>query len=186
MQYIKMIQAFVVLLVFFHQALYAQATGSASKVTTEAKLSVDRATAGSTFGVAVLVRIADGWHVNSHTPTSDYLIGTKLELTRKEDCTFSKLVYPTGEHKKFAFSEEPLSVYEKKIKIFFTASLSANAKPRKDTVRAALTVQACSDQVCLAPSKIEVKIPVRIVGAKEKSRAINGNIFSSYRPLNSK
>ncbi len=186
MKFFKIVSLIVVALFYAHQALHAQATGTASKLKISTKLSVDKATAGSTFNVAVLVVIADGWHVNSNSPTSDYLIGTKLEFAQQENFAFGNLAYPPGKNIKFAFSDEPLNVYEKGIKIFFTATVSKNAKPRKDTLNATLTVQACNDQLCLAPSKVEVKIPVTIVDAKEKSKSINGKIFSSYRPSDSK
>lgn len=171
----------VVIALSLHHVLYAQPIGSASKIKISTKLSVDKVVAGSTFKAAVLITIADGWHVNSNTPASDYLIGTKLELNQKPDFTFGNIIYPRGENIKLAFSEEPLSVYEKKIKIFFTITVSEHAKPRTDTIKATLTVQACSDKICLAPSEIEVKIPIIVIGPKEKSRSINDKIFSSHK-----
>ncbi|MBI3586998.1 MAG: DUF255 domain-containing protein [Ignavibacteriales bacterium] len=186
MKYFRIITLVVIVFFSFHHALYAQPVASASKLKISTKLSVDKVTAGSTFKAAVQITIADGWHVNSNTPASDYLIGTKFELDQKEDCTFSNLTYPQGKNIKFAFSEEPLSVYEKEIKIFFTVKLSETAKPRRDSIKATLTIQACNDQVCLAPSEIEVKIPVTVVGAKGKSKSINDNIFPSYKPSDSK
>src|SRR6185369_12154757 len=50
----------------------------------KAKLSVlaDRTAyeAGGTARIGARVSIEAGWHVNSHTPTFDYLIPTKLDL----------------------------------------------------------------------------------------------------------
>lgn len=186
MKHFRIVPLIVAVLFSFHHALYAQPVASASKLKISTKLSVDKVTAGSMFKAAVLITIADGWHVNSNTPTSEYLIAAKLEFSQKEDFMFSNFAYPKSENMKLAFSEEPLSVYEKEIIIFFTGQSSENAKPRKDTITATLTVQACNDRVCLAPSEIEVKIPVTVVGAKEKSKSINDKIFSSYRSSNSK
>ncbi|MBI3787113.1 MAG: hypothetical protein HY276_02555 [Ignavibacteriales bacterium] len=186
MNFFKFILLIAVAALSFHSDSYAQPVSSATKLKINAKLSVDKIGAGSTFKAAVLVTIADGWHVNSHKPTSDYLIGTELTVAQKPDFTIGIITYPRGENIKLAFSEEPLSAYEKEIKIFFTVAVSKQAKPRRDTIKATLTVQACNDKVCLAPSEIEVKIPITVIGPKEQSRAINDNIFSSYKLPDSK
>ena len=58
------------------------------------------------------VHVAEGWHVNSHTPSEEYLIATTATLDKAEGLSISEPVYPPGKLKKFAFSEKPLSVYE--------------------------------------------------------------------------
>jgi thiol:disulfide interchange protein DsbD len=166
------------------QAFAFQAGGgtgsSASKVQTESKLSVDKVPAGSSFKAAVILNLAQGWHINSNTPTYDYLIGTALELQQREGVILTDLQYPKGENLKFSFAEEPLNVYEGRVKIFLTVKVSEKMAPGRDTLHARLRVQACNDQVCLAPASIEVPIPVEIAGRKEQPKPINEDIFSSY------
>jgi thiol:disulfide interchange protein DsbD len=60
----------------------------------------------------VAVRIAEGWHVNSHTPSEDYLIPTNVALEAVPSVTAGPARYPDGKLLKFAFSDKPLSVYE--------------------------------------------------------------------------
>jgi thiol:disulfide interchange protein DsbD len=146
----------------------------------ETKLSVAKVPAGSTFKAAVILKIEEGWHINSSTPTFDYLIGTELEVQQRVGVILTDLQYPKGENLKFAFADEPLNVYAGSPKIFLTLRLSEKMNLGKDTLRAKLRVQACNDQVCLAPAIIEVRIPVEIVGSKENSTPINDDIFSSY------
>jgi len=153
---------------------------SASKVQAEARLSVDKVPAGSTFKVAIILKIADGWHINSNTPSYDYLIGTTLEVRQREGVIVTDLRYPEGERLQFSFAEDPLSVYEGSPIIFMTVKLSDKLAPGKDTLHAMMRVQACDDQVCLAPSVLRVAIPLEIIGAGEKSSPINEDIFSSY------
>jgi thiol:disulfide interchange protein DsbD len=155
-------------------------TTSASKVKVESKLSVDKVPAGSTFKVAVILHIEGGWHINSHTPTYDYLIGTSFELPQREGVILTDLQYPNGENLKFGFAEDSLSVYEGTPTIFFTVKLSEKLAPGKDTLRATVEVQACNDQVCIAPATIDVLIPIEIVHSKEKAVPVNDDVFSKY------
>ena len=153
---------------------------SARKVKVESKISVDKVPAGSTFKAAVLLTIEEGWHINSHTPTYDYLIGTTLELPQREGVIVTDVRYPHGINLKFGFAEDSLSVYEKSSAIFFTVKVSEKMATGHDTLRAKLEVQACNDQVCIAPATIDVLIPMEIVSAAEKSTPVNDDVFSKY------
>lgn len=155
-------------------------SSSAGKMRVESKLSVDKAAAGSMFKAAIILKIAEGWHINSNTPTYDYLIATSLEPEQREGFIVVDLRYPKGKNLKFGFAEDSLSVYEGSPAIFYTVKLSDRIAVGKDTLRAKLQVQACNDQVCLAPASIDVLIPLQIVGPNEKSNPINDDIFSSY------
>ncbi len=165
------------------QALAFQIGGppnSAGKVKVEGKLSVDKVPAGSTMKAAVVLDIEEGWHINSHTPTYDYLIGTTLELPQREGVIVTDVRYPNGVTLKFGFADDSLSVYEKSPTIFFTVKISEKMATGRDTLRAKLEVQACNDQVCIAPATIDVLIPMEIVPATEKSNPVNDDIFSKY------
>ena len=155
-------------------------SSSESKVEVISKLSVDKAAAGSTFKVAVVLKIAEGWHINSHTPTYDYLIGTTLKPIQREGIIVTDVRYPDGEKTKFGFAEDSLSVYQGNPTIFFTVRLSERVHVGKDTLRAKVEVQSCNSQVCLAPASITVIIPFEIVAAGEKTNQINDDIFSTY------
>ncbi len=160
-------------------------TSSSSKVQAEAKLSADKFQPGSTAKAAVVLTIAEGWHINSHTPSEQYLIATTLELKPIEGVILTDLQYPKGKLLKFAFSETPLDVYEGITPIFLTLKLSEKLAPGQTTLTGTLQVQACNDQICLAPSRIPVSITLEIVAAKESSNEVNHNLFASYTPLQS-
>jgi thioredoxin:protein disulfide reductase len=155
-------------------------SSSDSKVEVSSKLSTDKAAAGSTFKIAVALKIAEGWHINSHTPTYDYLIGTSLETIQREGVIVTDVRYPSGEKTKFGFAEDSLSVYQGNPVIFLTVKLSEKVRPGTDTLRAKVEVQACNNMVCLAPASIDVIIPIEIVAASEKTNPINDDVFSSY------
>ena len=153
---------------------------SAGKVKVQGKLSVDRVPAGSTFKAAVVLTIEEGWHINSHAPTYDYLIGTTLEVPQREGVIVTDVRYPPGVNLKFGFADDSMSVYEKSPAIFFTVKVSEKMAAGRDTLRAKLEVQACNDQVCIAPATIDVLIPMEIVAATEKSNPVNDDVFSKY------
>lgn len=159
------------------------ASSSAGKVRAQSMLAVDKIPAGGTFRGAVVLSIADGWHINSHTPTYDYLIATTLELRQREGFIVTDLQYPNGNSLKFGFAEDSLSVYAGNPVIFFSMKISEKAPPGKDTLRAVLEVQSCNDQVCLAPASIDVAIPIEIVSRGESSTPIHDDLFRSYQSL---
>jgi thiol:disulfide interchange protein DsbD len=113
----------------------------------------------------IVVKIADGWHVNSHTPTEEFAIPTVLEL----DAASAELVaatYPAHQLKAFEFTGgKPLAVYDGTFPIGFRAKL----KPGATKVTATLRYQPCSDRVCLRPNAATVDIDANAITAATTS-----------------
>ncbi|MEX1138448.1 MAG: cytochrome c biogenesis protein CcdA [Bacteroidota bacterium] len=176
---------FLVLSVVFLPAALAQLTiggisSTASKVQTTIQLSTDRVPAGSVARVAVTLAIEDTWHVNSHIPTYDYLIGTALEIEPVEGIIVSDLRYPAGHHQQFDFADEPLSVYDRTVTIFLSLRLSEKLEPGEYRVPAKLRVQACNDQVCLAPSTMPLEILLPVVSSGTQVVEQFPELFATY------
>src|SRR6266542_5196707 len=111
-------------------------------------------TASSGTGRGVLrieARLAEGWHVNSHKPSEDYLIPTSVALDPSPDVTAGEARYPEGRLVKFAFSETPLSVYEERFAVEVPVSWTGQTTP---TLSGRLAFQACNDKQCLAPASV--------------------------------
>jgi len=170
----------ILLYVFASLTVLAKPVSSADVVKVEFRSSTDKINAGSIARFAVLISINKGWHVNSYMPVSDELITTKIDLVTKEGIILINTQYPKGKSVKFSFTNKPLDVYEGNVIIFFSVRFSEHFKLGTDTLGAVLTVQACDDRVCLAPSEIYLKIPIQVVGKEEKVTEINQEIFSSY------
>ncbi len=158
----------------------AQSGATSSHVELATRLSVDKVAKGSLFQAVVIVDIGTGWHVNSHTPTHDYLIGTSFELNPREGYILTDIRYPKGKMMKFDFSEDSLQVYEGKVPIFVSFKVSDRLTVTRDTLMGSVQVQACNDQICLAPSMIPVAIPFEIVEAHDKVASINQDEFAEY------
>lgn len=113
---------------------------------------------GAEVQVPLTVRIRSGYHINSNEPAEDYLIPTQvawdaapLEVVRVE--------YPEAEIVNYPFSEKPLSVYSGEIEIVTVLKAPAGAKPG-ETLSGRLHYQACNDKACLAPTSVELSVPV--------------------------
>jgi suppressor for copper-sensitivity B len=106
---------------------------------------------GETARIAAKMTIEDGWHVNSNSPTFDYLIPTKLDLELPAGWPGETLHYPKHEMKTFAFADQPLAVYDGEAVILAEVKVPANAAQGPVRTRAALRYQACNDSQCLPP-----------------------------------
>ncbi|MFN2385524.1 MAG: protein-disulfide reductase DsbD family protein [Thermoanaerobaculia bacterium] len=97
----------------------------------------------------VQVRIAEGWHVNSHRPSEDYLIPTALTSSPIPGVRWDDPVYPPGVMRKFSFSKSPLSVYEGQFVIAVPVRWGSASPP---VLAGQLEYQACNDTQCLPPA----------------------------------
>jgi len=97
------------------------------------------------------VTLAQGWHVNSHHPSEDYLIATTIRLDPATGVEAQEPRYPEGKQKKFAFADKPLSVYEGHFSIEVPVSWSG-APPA--ALAGTVDFQACNDTQCLAPASV--------------------------------
>lgn len=135
----------------------------------------------------IVATIAEGWHVNSNTPTEEFAIPTVLEL----DPVAAQLIeakYPPHAMKAFEFSGgKELAVYDGKFAIRFRARVVGGAK----RMTASLRYQACSDRVCLPPNTATADIDVTkttaaaatTTSAPASPDASAGGASTSFTPL---
>ncbi len=157
----------------------AQLMSGEQLVKIQTALSVDTVHPGSSFQVAVIGDLEEGWHVNAHQPTLEYLIPTELNLEPVDGLTFGEIQYPEAVRLTFSFAAEELDVYEGRVIIRFPVSIAGDELPGEKVVRGTFRFQACNDQVCLAPASQDVTIPVRVSSLEQQSRPINPDLFGS-------
>ena len=115
------------------------------------------------FGKAIVrVTVKSGYHINSNPPTFPYLKATELEMADTDEISLNSVFYPKALVKKFAFSDEPLHVYEGETPLTVALGAAKTAKKGQQSIPAKLRIQACDDQICYPPGSIEVVIPVLI------------------------
>ena len=84
-----------------------------------------------------------------------------LNRNRREDLRVQAAYYPDPLLRTFAFADDTLAVYEGEIAIILAIRAAEALSPGTHTVESLLRVQACNDEVCLRPSKIDVPMQKR-------------------------
>ena len=150
-----------------------------AKLTAMGYLSVDKVQPGSQFQIAVVVEIAEGWHVNAN-PAGEGLIGTEIIFPDTPHFAFEEVVYPKGEVLKIdSIGEAP--VYYDTITIGIQADLRQNAPIEPITLDLQLRYQACNDAQCLLPETLAFAIPIEIVSMEETIQRMNEAIFANIK-----
>ena len=114
-------------------------------------------TSGSILKGTILLSIPEGLHVNSNKPSSEYLIATTVRLSG-DGVKIGRIDYPEGKDRKFQFSDRELNVYEGEISIPFSVSILKGFKKRPISMKALVSYQACTEEVCYPPRKAEIVV----------------------------
>ena len=155
----------------------------AAVVKPQAFVSLEPVARGKEFQVAVVVEIAQGFHMNSHKPSEAYLIPTTLTAQLPTGLQPLETIYPAGRLEKFSFSpNKPLDVYTGKVTLRLRLAAAADAALGATTVPITLRYQACNDTTCLQPVKVPVEVEFEVAAAGAKSRTIHTEIFSAGNP----
>ena len=101
---------------------------------------------GSEFVVTVV--IDPEFHINANPASQDYLIPTTLNITNE---TPLRVIYPHPVSFTPKFAEYPIDVYQGRIEIIAKLPTSSGPAPRPFGT---LTVQACTDRICLPPADL--------------------------------
>ena len=115
--------------------------------------------AGKTSAVALHFRIAPGLHINSHTPSADYLIATTFSIPAGQSAQLEHTSYPAG--KEITLPADPkmqLNVYTGD----FAVDARLVAARGNHLVQGKLRYQACDQVECLPPKTITV--PIDVIG----------------------
>jgi hypothetical protein len=100
-------------------------------------------------------RVLDGYHVNSHTPKSELLIPTRIELQPAAGVKAEAVEYPAGSSYSFSFDPtEKLDVYTGA----FTVKLPVVAEAGAHSVDGTLRYQACDHAACYPPKSLPVQV----------------------------
>lgn len=109
--------------------------------------------AGKSSVVELHFRVADGLHINSHTPRSSLLIPTNFVMPEEPGVRVGTVDFPAGTDYSFSFSpREKLSVYVGE----FVLTAHVTAQPGQHLLEAKLRYQACDSNSCYPPRTIPV------------------------------
>ena len=105
--------------------------------------------------VELRFQILSGYHVNSHTPKSEFLIPTVVTLQPVSGVKAGELQYPHGVS--YSFASDPgtkLDVYAES----FTVKLPVVAAAGAHTLDGTLKYQACDNASCYPPRTVPLKV----------------------------
>ncbi len=113
--------------------------------------------AGKTSPVALHFRVAQGLHINSHTPSEEFLIPTSFSIPDDSGVRLAGATYPQGTN--ITLPADPntrLNVYTGN----FAIQARLIAAPGDHLVKGKLRYQACDQTQCMPPKTITVAIDV--------------------------
>ncbi len=109
-------------------------------------------------------RVASGFHINSNTPKSEFLIPTNLKMDLPTDIILGKIAYPPGKDLAFPFSpDEKLNVYSGDFTIAVAVHPLHAVVPGKYVMHGVLRYQACDNAQCFPPKTLPVSFEVKVV-----------------------
>ena len=109
-------------------------------------------------------RVPSGYHINSNTPKSEFLIPTALKMDLPTDIILGKIEYPAGDDLAFPFSpEEKLNVYTGDFRIVVAVHPLLSVTPGKYIMHGVLRYQACDNSACYPPKTVRVEFDVKVV-----------------------
>lgn len=166
-------------------ALYAAFSPSASSqvpsgrevVKPEIYASLEPAARGSSFEIAVVMKIRAGFHVNAREKSEDYLIATDLKALLPSGFSNGEVFYPKGKLEKFAFSKIPLNVYQDTVILRMPITALADAPLGEQHIPLKLRYQACSSELCLPPVTLTLDAPLNVVASASAAKPAHTEIF---------
>jgi Disulphide bond corrector protein DsbC len=145
-----------------------------------AYVSLEPVARGSSFQLAVVLRIRNGFHINARKPSADYLIPTELRANLPTGFkSAGEISYPKGELHTFAFTKTPLSVYEDRVVLRVPLTAQPDAPLGAQKIPLKLRYQACSQEVCLPPVTLDVEAPLSVAATSANSRPAHPELFSA-------
>ena len=107
---------------------------------------------GGSAGFRLVLRLAEGWHVNSNPASHDWLIPTSLIANSDLPVRLASVDYPAGRPLFLEALGETLSVYDRGTALAGRVEAGA-ATSASGELRLLLQYQACDDSSCLPPAE---------------------------------
>ena len=133
------------------------------KITMKLSLTTANVQRGRSVSVSLVLDIPRGYHVNAHDPVSRFALPTKIEVDAPSGIKIGSIFYPRATVRRFTFSKDRLGVYENRAVIRFNIVIPSNLQTGKSEIKARLSYQSCSDEVCFPPQKSEISVSLNVL-----------------------
>jgi thiol:disulfide interchange protein DsbD len=169
--------AVLVICVLLADVVSSQVPSGRDVVKPETYVSLDPAGRGSSFQIAVVMKIRPGFHVNAREKSEDYLIATDLKAALPAGFSSGAVSYPKGKLEKFAFSKIPLNVYQDTVILRLPVTALATAPLGEQHIPLKLRYQACSNELCLPPVNLTLDAVVNVATSDSAAKPAHSDIF---------
>ena len=166
-----------VLCLAFSPAAQSQVPSGRDVVKPEIYVSLDPAARGSSFQIAVVMKIRSGFHVNAREKSEDYLIATDLKAALPAGFNSGEVSYPKGKLEKFTFSKIPLNVYQDTVILRMPVTALENAPLGEQHIPLKLRYQACSSELCLPPVTVTLDATLNVAASASAAKPVHAEIF---------
>ena len=163
---------------FLPLATNSQVPSGKDVVKPEVFASLDPAGRGSSFQIAVVMKIRPGFHVNAREKSEEYLIATDLKAQLPAGFSSGEVVYPKGKLETFTFSKKPLNVYQDTAILRMPVTALASAPLGEQHIPPKLRYQACSTELCLPPATLSLDAVVNIAASASAAKPAHQEVFS--------
>ena len=139
--------------------------------------SLDPAARGTSFQIAVVMKIRPGFHVNAREKSEEYLIATDLKAELPAGFSSGEVAYPKGKLENFSFSKKPLNVYQDTVVLRMPINALANAPLGEQHIPLKLRYQACSAEICLPPVTLTLDAAINVAASAADSKPAHADWF---------
>jgi hypothetical protein len=171
--------AVLVLLVVLTPAATSQVPSGRDVVKPEIYASLDPAARGTSFQIAVVMKIRPGFHVNAREKSEEYLIATDLKAELPTGFSSGEVAYPKGKLENFSFSKKPLNVYQDTAILRMPINALANAPLGAQHIPLKLRYQACSAEICLPPVTLTLDATINVAASSADTKPAHAEWFHS-------
>jgi hypothetical protein len=154
----------VTIFVLFTAMAFGQSPGKKAPSVTLAPIDPVTVTRGKGAAVSLHFRVAPGFHINSNTPKSEFLIPTALKMDAPTDIALTRTSYPAGKDMAFPFApNEPLNVYSGDFTVTMMVRPLHTVQAGKYAIHGDLKYQACDNAACYPPKHLPVEFEVKVL-----------------------
>ena len=164
--------------VLFAPRVNSQVPSGKEVVKPEVFSSMEPAGRGGSFQIAVVMNIRPGFHVNAREKSEEYLIATDLKPQLPSGFASGEVIYPKGKLETFTFSKKPLNVYQGKVVLLLPLNALSTAPLGEQHIPLKLRYQACSTELCLPPTNLQLDAAVNIAASATDAKPAHAEIFA--------
>jgi hypothetical protein len=175
------VTALLLIIVAALPSAHPQIPSGREVVAPTAYVSLEPVARGSSFQLAVVLKIRNGFHINARKPSAEYLIPTDLRANLPAGFkSTGEIAYPKGDLHTFSFTKTPLNVYEDKVVLRVPLAAQSDAPLGAQKIPLKLRYQACSQEVCLPPVTLDIDAPLTIAATSANSRPAHPELFPAH------